>query len=332
MKNQIPENHILKSQIPENRTIDIINSDISTRAVDMTDHEKPTVVTTPKGVLTALAAFLIWGFFPLYFKLLKEYDAIEIIGHRIIWTFVTILLIMTVTKNWHWVKVIQANPKWLLYTAVSGTIISVNWLVYVWAVNHDQILEASLGYYIGPLVGILLSLVVIKEKLRPLQWMAVILAAIGVAIQLVVLGKLPWVSLVLASSFSVYGLMHRHTPLDALSAMFIETALLVPVFIGWFAMHDVASSQLDFWLSPSIFLLMLAGPVTLIPLLMFNKATKMVNFSLLSFLNYLTPSMIFLLAIFLYHEPFNIYKLITFAFIWTGLVFFSYDLIKQRNT
>ena len=114
--------------------------------------------------------------------------------------------------------------------------------------------------------------------------------------------------------------------------MFIETALLVPIFIGWFAIHDVASSQLDFWLSPSIFLLMIAGPVTLIPLLMFNKATKIVNFSLLSFLNYLTPSMIFLLAIFLYHESFNIYKLITFAFIWTGLVFFSYDLIKQRNT
>ena len=156
----------MKNQIPENQTIDIINSDIPTRAVDMTDYEKPTVVTTPKGVLTALAAFLIWGFFPLYFKLLKDYDAIEIIGHRIIWTFVTILLIMTVTKNWHWLKVIQANPKWLLYTAVSGTIISVNWLVYVWAVNHDQILEASLGYYIGPLVGILLSLVVIKEKVE----------------------------------------------------------------------------------------------------------------------------------------------------------------------
>ena len=200
----------MKNQISQSQTIDIINSDISTRAVDITDHEKPTIVTTPKGVLTALAAFLIWGFFPLYFKLLKDYDAIEIIGHRIIWTFVTILLIKTVTKNWHWVKVIKANPKWLLYTAVSGAIISVNWLVYVWAVNHDQILEASLGYYIGPLVGILLSLVVIKEKLRPLQWMAVILAAIGVAIQLVVLGKLPWVSLLLASSFSVYGLSLIH--------------------------------------------------------------------------------------------------------------------------
>lgn len=321
----------MNPKIPDNQTIDIVNSELPTRAVDITNHEKPTVVTTPKGIATALTAFLIWGFFPLYFKMLKQYDATEIIGHRIIWTFFTILAILIITKKWQWLTTIKQNPKWLLFTAVSGAIISVNWLVYVWAVNHNQILEASLGYYIGPLMGILLSLVVLKERLRPLQWLAVVLAAIGVTIQLVMLGKLPWVSLLLASSFSVYGLMHRHTPLDALSAMFIETAILVPVFIGWFAMHNVASSQLAFWVSPSIFLLMLAGPITLIPLLMFNKATKMVNFSLLSFMNYLTPSMIFLLAIFLYHEPFNISKMVTFAFIWSGLAFFSYDLIKNRK-
>ncbi|MFW2177393.1 MULTISPECIES: EamA family transporter RarD [unclassified Moraxella] len=312
-------------------TTDIINSELPTRAVDVTDHEKPIIVTTPKGILTALGAFVIWGFFPLYFKLLKDYDAVEIIGHRIIWTFVTILAIMTITKKWQWLKIIKDNPKWLVYTAISGAIISVNWLVYVWAVNHNQILEASLGYYIGPLVGILLSLLVIKERLRPLQWTAVALAGIGVVIQLIAMGKLPWVSLGLALSFSVYGLMHRHTPLDALSAMFIETTMLVPVFIGWFAMHDVASSQLAFWVSPDIGLLILAGPITLIPLLMFNKATKMVAFSLLSFMNYLTPSFIFFLAIFLYHEPFNMSKLVTFAFIWAGLACFSYDLIKQRN-
>lgn len=325
----------MKSQTPKNQTIDIVNSELPPRAVAdaniSTDHEKPAIVTTPKGIITALTAFLIWGFFPLYFKLLKQYDATEIIGHRIIWTFVAILLILMVKGQWAWLKIIKNNPKWLLYTAVSGAIISVNWLVYVWAVNHDQILEASLGYYIGPLMGILLSLIVIKERLRPLQWLAVMMAVIGVTIQLVMLGKLPWVSLLLATSFSVYGLMHRHTPLDALSAMFIETAILVPVFIAWFAMHDVASSSLDFWLSPQIWLLMLAGPITLIPLLMYNKATKMVNFSLLSFMNYLTPSMIFLLAIFLYNEPFDISKLITFAFIWTGLAFFSYDLIKYRK-
>lgn len=318
----------MTNNTPPTETIDIINSELPTKAVDITDNS---IVTTSKGVMTALAAFLIWGFFPLYFKLLKNYDAVEIIGHRIIWTFVAILAIMTVTRRWQWLTTIRQNPKLILYTAVSGAIISVNWLVYVWAVNHDRILEASLGYYIGPLVGVLLSLVVLKERLRPMQWLAVVLAAVGVIIQLVLLGKLPWVSLVLASSFSVYGLMHRRTPLDALSAMFIETILLVPVFMVWFAKHDVASSQLTFWFSTDIWLLMLAGPITLIPLLMFNKATKMVTYSLLSFMNYITPSLIFLLAIFLYHEPFNITKLVTFAFIWAGLVFFSYDLIRHRK-
>ena len=318
----------MTNNTPPTETIDIINSELPTKAVDITDNS---IVTTSKGVVTALAAFLIWGFFPLYFKLLKDYDAVEIIGHRIIWTFVAILAIMTVTRRWQWLMTIRQNPKLILYTAVSGAIISVNWLVYVWAVNHDRILEASLGYYIGPLVGVLLSLVVLKERLRPMQWLAVVLAAVGVIIQLVLLGKLPWVSLVLASSFSVYGLMHRRTPLDALSAMFIETILLVPVFMVWFAKHEVASSQLTFWFSTDIWLLMLAGPITLIPLLMFNKATKMVTYSLLSFMNYITPSLIFLLAIFLYHEPFNITKLVTFAFIWAGLVFFSYDLIRHRK-
>lgn len=318
----------MTNNTPPTETIDIINSELPTQAVDITDNS---IVTTSKGVVTALAAFLIWGFFPLYFKLLKDYDAVEIIGHRIIWTFVAILAIMTVTRRWQWLTTIRQNPKLILYTAVSGAIISVNWLVYVWAVNHDRILEASLGYYIGPLVGVLLSLVVLKERLRPMQWLAVVLAAVGVIIQLVLLGKLPWVSLVLASSFSVYGLMHRRTPLDALSAMFIETILLVPVFMVWFAKHEVASSQLTFWFSTDIWLLMLAGPITLIPLLMFNKATKMVTYSLLSFMNYITPSLIFLLAIFLYHEPFNITKLVTFAFIWASLVFFSYDLIRHRK-
>lgn len=289
------------------------------------------LVTTTKGLITALIAFLIWGFFPLYFKQLKQYEATEIIGHRIIWTFIGILLVMLIGRKWQWLTVIRQQPRWLFFTLISGALIALNWLTYVWAVNHDHILEASLGYFIGPLVGVLLSLIVLKERLRYLQWLAIALAVIGVAVQLVILGKLPWISLVLAGTFSIYGLMHRHTPLDALSAMFIETALFVPVFIWWFASHNVTSSHLDFWLSPSVFLLVLAGPITLIPLLMYNKATKMVVFSLLSFMNYLTPSLIFMLAVFYYHEPFNSYTLITFGFIWAGLACFSVDLIKNRS-
>ncbi len=290
-----------------------------------------TIITTPKGIATGLTAFIIWGFFPLYFKLLQNYNPVEIIGHRVIWTFIAILAVLILKKHWQWLITIRQNPRWLGYTLISGVIIMINWLTYVWAVNNNQILEASLGYFICPLTGILLSLVILKERLRMFQWVAVALAGAGVLVQLMVLGKLPWVSLTLAFSFSIYGLMHRHTPLDALSAMFIETALLTPIFIYWLIQGNVASSDVSLWLSPQILLLMLAGPVTLVPLLLFNKATKMVAYSLLSFMNYLTPSIIFLMAIFLYHEPFNQSTLITFGLIWLGLVFFSYDLWKYRK-
>jgi len=151
-----------------------------------------------------------------------------------------------------------------------------------------------------------------------------------VLIQVVMLGSLPWVSLVLACSFSVYGVMQRRTPLQAVDAMFIETALLVPICIWWFMSSDVASSSLSFWLSNKIWFLMLAGPITLIPLLLFNKSTKMVAFSILSFMNYLTPTIIFLLAVFYYHEPFDSQRLMIFSLIWFGLFLFSIDLWQNR--
>lgn len=288
------------------------------------------ITTTPKGVATALSAFVIWGFFPLYFKLLKNYTATEIIAHRIIWTFLAILLLLVVLKKWQWLSVIKSEPKWLFFTFLSGIIIATNWLTYVWAVNRNQILEASLGYYISPLMGVLLSMVVLQEKLSICRKIAVGFAFIGVCIQLIIIGKLPLVSLSLSLSFSVYGLMHRKNPLDALSAMFIETITLTPFVVIWLNFAGVASSDLSFWLSDSIWILMLAGPITLLPLLMFNKATKMVAFNLLSFMNYLTPSIIFFMAIFLYHEPFDVSKLITFGFIWVGLLFFSYDLVRKK--
>ena len=177
---------------------------------------------------------------------------------------------------------------------------------------------------------ILLSLVFLQEKLRPLQWIAVGFALASVLIQVVMLGSIPWVSLVLACSFSVYGVMQRRTSLQAVDAMFIETALLVPICIWWFMTSDVASSSLSFWVSNKIWFLMLAGPITLIPLLLFNKSTKMVAFSILSFMNYLTPTIIFLLAIFYYHEPFDTQRLMIFGLIWFGLFLFSIDLWQNR--
>lgn len=286
--------------------------------------------TTRRGIVTALTAFSIWGAFPLYFKQLAQYDATEIIGHRIVWTFLCLLVFLVFTKRWQWIETLKQNPKWLVYTFFSGMIIAINWLTYVWAVNNDQILEASLGYFIGPLVGVALSMILFKERLRTLQWVAISFALLSVLIQVVMLGSLPWISLILAFSFSTYGTIQRQTPLTAVDAMFVETALLVPICVWWFWQADVVSSQLNFWLSANIWLLMLAGPITLIPLLLFNKSTKQVAYSILSFMNYLTPTFIFFLAVFYYDEAFDIQRLAVFGLIWFGLLLFSIDLWRHR--
>lgn len=288
------------------------------------------ITTTKRGIITALIAFCVWGTFPLYFKQLAAYDATEVIGHRIIWTFLCLLIVVVLTKRWQWIATLKQHPKWIIYTFLSGLIIAANWLTYVWAVNHDRILEASLGYFIGPLVGVALSMILFKERLRPLQWVAIGFALLSVVIQVLMLGSLPWISLILAFSFSTYGTIQRQTPLTPIDAMFVETSMLVPIFVYWFLQADVVSSQLSFWFSPSIWLLMLAGPITLIPLLMFNKSTKLVAYSILSFMNYLTPTFIFFLAVFYYKEPFDLQRLAVFGFIWLGLLLFSIDLWRHR--
>lgn len=288
------------------------------------------IKTTRRGIITALIAFFIWGGFPLYFKQLSEYDATEIIGHRIIWTFLCLLVLLVVTKRWQWIDTLKQNPRWIIYTFLSGLIIATNWLTYVWAVNQDRILEASLGYFIGPLVGVALSMILFKERLRTLQWVAIGFALLSVAIQVIMIGNLPWISLILAFSFSTYGTIQRQTPLTAIDAMFVETTMLVPICLWWFWQSDVASHQLSFWFSPNIWLLMIAGPITLIPLLLFNKSTKLVAYSILSFMNYLTPTFIFFLAVFYYNEAFDVKRLAVFGLIWFGLLLFSIDLWRHR--
>ncbi len=290
-----------------------------------------TVKTTTQGIITALVAFLLWGNFPLYFKELSHYDAIEVIVHRVVWTFVLLLVVLMLSRRTAWLGVIRHQPKWLGITFIAALLIGTNWLTYVWAVTHDQVLEASLGYFINPLMGVALSLVFLKEKLRPLQKIAVLLATIAVGIQLVWLGGLPWVSLLLALSFSVYGIIQRQTPFDAIDGLFLETALLLPLCLLWLSQAGVASSSLDLWLSADIWLLMLSGPITLIPLLLYNKSTKMVSFTLLSFMGYLTPSIVFLLAVFLYKEPFSIQNIVVFGLIWSALAIFSADLLQRKS-
>ena len=288
------------------------------------------IKTTRRGIIIALIAFTIWGAFPLYFKQLSAYNAIEIIGHRIIWTFLCLLIVLIATKRWQWITTLKQQPRWIALTFMSGVIIATNWLTYVWAVNNDQILEASLGYFIGPLVGVALSMILFKERLRTLHWVAIGFALLSVVIQVAMIGSLPWISLILAFSFSTYGTIQRQTPLTAVDAMFVETAMLVPLCLIWFWQAGVVSSDISFWFSSNIWLLMLAGPVTLIPLLLFNKSTKLVAYSILSFMNYLTPTFIFFLAVFYYHEPFDNQRLAVFGLIWLGLLLFSIDLWRHR--
>ncbi len=287
--------------------------------------------TQSKGVLLALLAYFIWSCFPFYFKLLDAYHAIEIIVHRIIWTLLALSLVLIAFRRFAWIAILKKEPKWLFLTLLSGLLIATNWLSYVYMVNHDRILEASLGYFISPLMGVALSFLVFKERLRPLQWLALALASLAVIIQMIWLGVFPVMAFVLAISFSVYGVMQRKTPLDALSALFLETVLLTPFCLIWLATHQVASSHWQFWVSGDIWLLMLAGPVTLIPLLLYNSATKLIGFNILSFLQYLTPSAIFIIAVFYYKESFDMQQLFIFGLIWLALALFTVDMVRKHK-
>lgn len=290
-----------------------------------------TGTTHKKGFGFALLAFLLWSCFPFYFKQLQNYHAIEIIVHRMVWTFVLLSGFLLATKHKKGFLVLKKQPLWLVYVFSSGVLIGANWLTYVWAVNNGQIIQASLGYFIGPLCGLLLSFFVLKERLSVRQSLAISLAVLGVGVQLVLAGTIPLVSLSLAITFSVYGLMQRFSPVDGIMGLWLETALLVPLGVYWLMVNEVASSQLSFWWSPSVLPLVLAGPVTLVPLLLYNKATKLVSFSSLSLMGYLSPSIIFLIGLFYYKEPFDGHQLAVFALIWLGLLLFSVDLLKQNR-
>lgn len=292
--------------------------------------QKP-ITTSVQGVITALSAFLLWGSFPLYFKQLSHYNAIEVIVHRVVWTLVVLSMVLLIARRTAWLDIIKTQPKWLALTFLAALMIGTNWLTYVWAVANNQVLEASLGYFINPLMGVAFSLIFFKEKLRKLQIVSVFLAMLAVLVQVFWLGGVPWVSLLLALSFSIYGVIQRQTPFDAIDGLFIETALLLPLCLIWLANASVASASPDFWLSSQIGLLMLAGPITLIPLLLYNRSTKMVAFTLLSFMGYLTPSIVFLLAVFYYHEPFTWQSVIVFGMIWLALLIFSADLLYHQR-
>ncbi|GBL59347.1 putative permease [Pseudomonas citronellolis] len=280
-----------------------------------------------RGYALGLTAYVIWGLFPVYFKLLERIPALEIITHRAIWSALFGAALLLVWKHPGWWRELLDNPRRLAVLGASGVLIASNWLVYVWAVNNGHMLEASLGYYINPLINVLLGLVVLRERLRPLQWVAVGLAALGVAQQVWQLGSLPWVSLVLALTFGFYGLIRKQAPVDALPGLVVETWMLLPLALGWLLLFaDGPSAHLAFWSTPQALWLAAAGPITLVPLVCFNAAARHLPYATLGFLQYIAPTLVLLQAVLLFGEHLDSTRLVAFGCIWLALVVYSVDI------
>ncbi|RMQ42923.1 RarD protein [Pseudomonas cichorii] len=279
-----------------------------------------------RGYILGLCAYIIWGLFPMYFKLLSAVPALEIIIHRAIWSALFGSLLLLVWKHPGWWRELRENPKRLAVLALSGTLIASNWMVYVWAVNNGRMVEASLGYYINPLVNVLLGMLLLGERLRRLQWLAVGLAAAGVAQQVWQVGNLPWVSLILPLTFGFYGLIRKKAPVAALPGLVVETWMLVPLALAWLLFNPMAqTAQPEFWSTSQALWLAAAGPVTLIPLVCFNAAARHLPYTTLGFLQYIAPTLVLALAVMLYGEHLSTSTIVTFVFIWAGLAIYSID-------
>ncbi|OTA20796.1 chloramphenicol resistance permease RarD [Xenorhabdus beddingii] len=288
---------------------------------------------TTKGILYALGAYLIWGLAPIYFKSIQYVPPDEIVSHRVIWSVFFMVLMLTVTRHWRRVWAVVRQPKILLLLGFTAFTITSNWLTYIWAVNNNHLLEASLGYFINPLVSVLLGMIFLGERFRRMQWIAVGLAFTGVLIQLWQFGSVPVIGLYLAMTFAVYGLIRKKLGVDAQTGMLIETIWVFPVALTYllFFTHSPTSNMLDNSYSLNL-LLIAAGIITTVPLLLFTAATAHLRLSTLGFFQYLGPTLMFLLATLVYGEEIGPDRLITFGFIWAALILFTLDaLYTQRR-
>lgn len=285
-----------------------------------------------QGVIYAISAYLMWGIAPIYFKYLHGVAALEILGHRIVWSFVFLAILIHTRKQWGMVQqTIRLRRKWALLS-VTALLVGANWLIFIWAINNDHLLDASLGYYINPLLNVILGMLFLGERLRRLQWFAVFLATVGVAIQLIVFGSIPIVAIGLAITFGLYGLLRKKVAVDSQTGLFIETLMLLPLALIYLLLIAQSPTSNMFINSLSMNgLLMLAGIVTTLPLLCFAGAATRLRLSTLGFFQYIGPSIMFVLATVFYGEPLTLDKLVTFAFIWLALVVFSADGLRQRK-
>ena len=279
-----------------------------------------------RGVLYAAGAYFLWGLFPLYFKLLQHVAATEVLAHRIVWSLLVVLALLAFKGAWSWIRPLARQPRVLGRFVLSALLIALNWGLYIWAVTSGHVIDSSLGYFINPLVNVLFGAALLGERLRPVQWAAVGLAALGVAWLTGSAGTLPWIGLVLAFTFASYGLLRKTAPLGSLEGLALETALLFPVaaaWLGWLVWQQQAAFTAGNPLT--LLLLVAAGPVTALPLLLFAAGARRIAFSTLGLLQYIGPTLQFAIGVWLFHEPFDAARAVGFVLIWSALAIFSLE-------
>jgi len=285
-----------------------------------------------RGMLCAVLAYLLWGILPIFWKVLKDVSSYETICHRILWSFVLLLAVLALKKRivsiWK-----QLDMKHAFMYAAGAIILALNWNVYVWAVNSNFIVEASLGYFINPLISVFLGVLVLKEKLGRIQWIAIGIAVAGVLYLTFVYGSFPWISIILAVSFAIYGLIHKVGSLGAMEGLFYETGImLLPVLIILGLFESKGTSSFTHAGTVETVFLVLTGAATAIPMVLFNTGVRLIPLSTVGILQYIAPTLQFLIGVLLYHEPFSANRLVGFVFVWTALVIYTVDsIVKHRK-
>ena len=284
------------------------------------------------GLILGLSAYSLWGFFPVYFKAVKQVPPLEMVSHRVVWSLLFLALLMSGAGEWPAARSALANRRTLLTLACSTILIATNWLVFIHAVGANQLLQSSLGYFISPLVSVVCGYLFLGERLRRLQLVSLLLAVAGVSIQVILFGRIPWIALVLASTFGLYGLVRKTARVEAMAGLTLETIIAAPLALGyllWLGTRGegafLAGSLRDDLLIP------LSGVLTALPLIWFAAAARRLKLATIGFLQYITPSLHFLLAVSLYGESFTPIHLVSFLFIWTGLACYSWAAVAASR-
>jgi chloramphenicol-sensitive protein RarD len=279
-----------------------------------------------KGIWYGISAYALWGFFPIYWKFLHNVPALQVIGHRISWSFILLLAYIVLIGQWQAFRASAMNWRTIGIYSIAAILLSFNWLIYVWGVNAGFIVETSLGYFINPLLSVLLGVVFLRERLRPLQWIPVGLATIGVIYLTFAYGRLPWIALSLAFTFGFYGFVKKLSPLGSLHGLTLETAIVFPIALAYILFIDIKGSGAFLHNGPLVDIFLIgAGVVTTIPLLMFASAAKQIPLTVVGLLQYIAPTLQFLIGVFVYREPFDHAHFVGFSIVWVALLVFAVE-------